>query len=353
MKALGSSLLVFLLLSCAKSQVSVKDQGISLGSKQSPTTEKITKNNEVEKFDDYIAKGNQYAIDGLYREALQSYRRALRKDSSNHAAHRMIGIISVKTGEYKKAIKHLELVNDSLRDDFEGNYYLAEAYRTQDRYGDAIFRYKVALSQKPKHALSLKALSWSYYKIRYYRAALKTATILNKVSPNDTQVTIILARVLNKVGQNRKALMRIRRAMLKAKPEQLPYLKSVLGDVYLSAGNSKKAEEAYKEALKEQPLLAGALLGLAKITLEKGQNVEAAITYLERATRIKPSLVEAFFYLGKAHSEKKPSISKRYFQRFSRMASGDPEYKEKISQAKLFLSKAKRLNGSDTVEEKL
>ncbi|SME89610.1 tetratricopeptide repeat protein [Pseudobacteriovorax antillogorgiicola] len=299
---------------------------------------------------DLLEKGNQYAVDGLYREALQAYSKILKKNDTHTLAHRMVGVISVKIGEYRKAIKHLELIIDQRADDFEANYYLAEAYRTQDRYGDAIFRYKVALTQKPNHVLSLKALAWSYYKIRYYRAALRTAHVLYKQEPDDMQVTIILARVLNKVGQPKKAMLRLRKTLLKAPKDQAPYLKSVLGDVYLSIGNREKAEEAYRDALKDQPLLAGALLGLAKLTLQAGERPDIAITYLERATRIKPSLVEAYYYLGQAYLKTKPKVSQKYFQKFNRLAAGDPEFNEQVSEVREFFQKVRKTPSNSELE---
>lgn len=289
---------------------------------------------KLEKKKKYIELGNQYATDGLYREAVEQYKRALRIDRGDLESHRMLGIVYVKIGRYRLAIRHLEFIIDDIYTDFEANYYLAEAYRTQDRYGDAIFRYKVALSSDNNNQLALKALAWSYYKIRYYRAALSTINKLEKTNSNDVQVAIIMARVLNKMGYHKKALNRARQQLLNATKFQLPYLKSVIGDIYLSSGDLAKAEESFREALKDQPLLAGALLGLAKILLQQGNRVDIAISYLQRAIRIKPGLVEVLYYLGKAMEKTNPASAKEYFQKFTHRASGDPEYSHLIFEAK-------------------
>ena len=337
------SFLSLVLISCSHSPAPIAKKEVS-SQKRKPNrvkrSSKIAK--KPSKKDLHLKKGNQFSIDGLYREAIHEYREVLNIEKNNLAAHRMIGIIHVKTGEYRKAIRHLEKNINKLESDFEANFYLAEAYRTQDRYGDAIFRYKFALTQKPNHKLTLKALSWSYYKIRYYKAALETSIKLKKVSPRDIQSTIILARVLNKIGKPQKALSQIRKALLSSPKEYKPYLNSVLGDVFLGMNNVKKAEASYKAALKEQPLLAGALLGLAKTTLEQGGPPDVAITFLERAGRIKPSLFETFFYLGKAHKDKKPKVSKKYRKKFRQLASGDPEYNEQLSEVRKMLSKKNR-----------
>ena len=278
-----------------------------------------------EKLNSSLSLGSKYAVDGLYREAITELRKALKTDGASVEAHRLLGIVYVKVGRYERAIKHFETVIDNLANNFEANYYLAEAYRTQERFGDAIFRYKIALTAQPKNVLATKALAWSYYKIRYYRAALSTIKKLKNQENQDVQVTIIYARVLNKIA----------RAHLNTlSAEQKPYLLSVVGDIFLSQKNFKKAEEAYREALKDQPLLAGALLGLAKVLLEKGDRADIAISYLERAARIKPGMIESFYYLGKAHYKSRPNLAKKFYTKFLRQAAGDPEYSSLVENAR-------------------
>ena len=289
-----------------------------------------------------MSRANSLAMDGLYREALGEYKSILKQDKNNALANKMVGIILVKTGDYKNAIKRLEKSASQIPSDYEINFYLAEALRTQDRYADAIFRYKIALNEKPKSVNTMKALAWSYYKIRYYKAALETSIELSKKAPKDPQSKIILARVLNKLNKSKKALSILKQAAEGAPKDQRPYLLSVMGDVLYSMDKKEKAANIYKNALKDQPLLAGALLGLAKITLEKGERPDIAITLLERAGRIKPSLVETFFYLGQAHKKTKPRLSKRYFRKFRKLANGDPEYSEQLSEARTMIKKMRR-----------
>lgn len=288
----------------------------------------------------WTKRADQYSLDGLYREASEEYRKILEKDADNFHALKMLGIIHVKTGEYKKAIKVLSQVVGKLSLDFEANYYLAEALRTQDRFEDAIFRYNIALSVNPDHILSLKALAWSYYQIRYYKAAMKISNRLTNLKPKDVQVSIISARILNKVGEHRKALRKVSLAIASAPKAQVPYLESVLGDIYLSIGSVKNATTAYQSALKEQPLLAGALLGLGKINLQLGskKQKQLAVTYLKRASRIKPALLETYYHLGLAQVESDPEASRRYLAKFTKSASGDPEYKDQVKNARLVLS---------------
>ena len=331
-------ILTFLSHGCSHRNTKIQNK-TSLANISKPQKPKNIENIGKKQIERHLKKANALVKDGLYREALSEYKEVLSIDKKEPVANKMIGIIFVKTGDYKNAIKRLERATSMLPDDFDINFYLAESYRTQDRYGDAIFRYKLALSQKPSSVNTLKALAWSYYKIRYYKAALSTSLKLVKKRPRDVQVNIILARVLNRLDKAPKALAILKKVAGKTNKNERPYLLSVMGDVLYSTGQLDEAANTYKSALKDQPLLAGALLGLAKINLERDQRPDLAIALLERAGRIKPSLVETFFYLGKAHQESKPKLSRRYLKKFNKLANGDPEYGEQITESRQIIKK--------------
>lgn len=273
----------------------------------------------------HILVGNQYAKDGLLREAISSYQKSLRKKKNNMTAHRNLGMVLVKAGNFKKAAYHLEIAMKQYRENFDANYYLAEAYRALDKYADAIYHYQKALRIKPKDAKALKSLSWSYFKIRYYSESLFTAKKLAKITPKDPQAAIIMSRTLLKLKRFKESLAVIRTAKYEATKESLPYFLSVEGDVIYELGKVKKAANLYHEAIKGQPLLAGALLGLGKCYLKKNKK-KSAITYIERAIRIRPKLLEGHYLLGKAYEKTNISKSLKHYQYFRKQASTDPEF---------------------------
>ena len=291
-----------------------------------------------------IDKANQFARDGLYREAINAFRDILDKEPDHIESKRTLGILLVKIGQYKEAIKILEKVARSLASDFESNYYLAEAYRTQDQYADAIFHYKIALSSNPDHIQTMKALAWSYYQIRYYKAAFDVARRLRKLASGDVQIDIILARILNKMGNPKVALSLTKKSIVLAKKGEIPYLHSVLGDIYYNLDDFKLAEESYRSALKDQPLLAGALMGLAKCMLKNDSNTELARTYLERAIRLKPKLIEAYYYLALSYEKSDPEKSQKFLVHFIKEASGDPAFLRQVMDTKEKLSALKKTN---------
>jgi tetratricopeptide (TPR) repeat protein len=287
---------------------------------------------------DHFETGHQLAKDGLYREAIREYQRARQQDENRHEIDRSLGMIYVKIGQYQKAIEHLEKAHKEFPQDFSTNYYLAEAYRTEDRYDDAIFHYKTALYQKPEHTQTLKALAWSYFQIRYYRAAYESAKKLREMAPRDIQADIIMARILNQMGRTEPALAIIRKALVLSKKGELPYLRSVLGDILETSGDCQKASEVYREALKDQPLLAGALLGLGKCMVQSSKDIDKAREFIKRALRLKPKLYEAYYWLAKSYENKDSRRAARYYMAFKKRAASDPSLREEVEVARQRIS---------------
>ena len=290
-----------------------------------------------------LEQANQFARDGLLREALQTLDDYLEKNPNDAAAHRTVGIILVKTGSYKKAAHHLEKAFATYPNNYEVNFYLGESMRMQNRFADGIYHYKRALEVEAKNVNSLKALAWSYYNIRYYSEAIRTTRLLRTLAPNDFQVSIILARVLNKTDMNDKALSILNRSEALTAAENIPFLNSVKGDILLSMGEKQAAEQAYRKALQDQPLLPGALIGLArKLIDDKKPNNDIAISYLDRALKIRPSLIEAYYLLGKAHQQKAPSKAIEYYRIFTREATYDPSFQTELAEIKPQLMEARK-----------
>ena len=284
-----------------------------------------------------VTQGNQYAKDGLLREAADSYKKAISVKPNNFTAHRNLGMVLVKMGDYKGAVRHLEKAMPKFEKDFDANYYLGEGYRAQDKYAEAIFHYKRALKLKDGDTRALKPLAWSYFKIRYYSEALSIARDLQKIAPDDDQTAIIAARTLLKLKRPKEALTIVTSAKKQIAVASKPFYNSVEGDILYDLNDYEGAARAYREALKEQPLLAGALLGLGRYSLDKGKP-QQAVTYMERAVRIRPRLTEGHYLLGKAYENIDKEKSLRYYRNFRKQASADPEFIARLNEVKQRIS---------------
>ena len=300
----------------------------------------------------YVSIGNQYAKDGLLREAIESYKKSISLRPKNFAAYRNLGMVLVKVGNYKDAIRYLDKAMDRYSNNFDANFYLGEAYRALENYADAIFHYQKSLKIKPLDSKTLKALAWSYFRIRYYSEALQTARKLQKVEPRDAQTAIIISRTFLKIKRYKDALKTIRTAKEDAEKFDLAYLHSVEGDIMFEVGSVKRAMKLYKLAVKEQPLLAGALLGLGKCYLEE-KRLKVAITYMERALRIRPYLTETHLLLGKAYEKINIQKAVKHYQLFRKQASTDPEYISLLTDVKKRISSLRKSKKRGNTKEKL
>jgi len=295
----------------------------------------------------HLNEGNQYARDGLLREAADSYRAALTAQPNLTTAHRNLGMVLVKSADYTTASQHLEKSLARYENDFDTNFYLGEAYRGLDKYADAIFRYQKALKIKADEPRALKALSWSYFKIRYYSEALTVGKKLMDVAPRDEQGTIIVARTLLKLKRMDEALQLVRSTKTKIPPSSVPYFLSVEGDVLADMGRDEEALGIYQAALKDQSMLAGALLGQGRLLLKMGRT-DQAIALIERATRIRPQLTEAHYLLGVAYEPTDRQKSQQYYQTFRRQALADPEFIIQLNEVNKKIGTASSANPKST-----
>jgi tetratricopeptide (TPR) repeat protein len=220
-----------------------------------------------------------------------------------------------------------------FEENFDANFYLGEAYRAQDKYAEAIYRYQKALKIQEDEPRALKSIAWSYYKIRFYSEALTTAQKILKISPTDEQAPIIMARTLLKLKKTNEALSTLKKAMGKAGKESQPYYLSVIAEALAAQGKTNDALESWRKALKIQPLLAGALLGSGQALFALNRK-EDAIDYLERAVRLKPKMYEGHYWMARSLEDSNPSRALRYYNHFRRNGSNDPEFVELVQDAK-------------------
>jgi tetratricopeptide (TPR) repeat protein len=282
----------------------------------------------------YVSQGNQFAKDGLLREAVECYKKALVSDPQNFTAHRNLGIVLLKAGDAPAAIVNIEKSLAEYDDNFEANYYLAEAYRSEEKFAEAIFRYKKSLKIQPDEPRAMKSLAWSYFKIRFYSEAILMAQALQKHSPDDEQAPLIVARTLLKLKRDKEASATLTKVIDRVTPQSQPYYQSVMAEVLVAQGKTTEALEIFQKAIKSQPMLAGALMSAGQLLLSLDRKKEAT-DYLERAVRIKPKMYDAHYWLGRCLEESNPERAMRYFAFFRKNAANDPEFVELVHDSRV------------------
>lgn len=267
----------------------------------------------------------EYYRDGLYREALDSFKENISKENYDPKNLKYLGISYVKVGNYKKASKTLKEASSHFSEDSDLYFYLGEADRGLNNLSEAIFWYQKSLQANDKNIETLNALSWTFYRIRYYKKALEVSQRAFNLKPFDSHSSLILTRILLKLRRIKEAKSMISSSFKYISEGEKPYFYSLLGDVYYQYRKLSQAKSAYEKALKADPLLSGALLGMGKIYLQRKQT-KNAIKYLQRSARIKPTLVETLYLLAIAHEKQDPQKSIQFYKKFYAQVSQDPEY---------------------------
>ncbi|MBC61658.1 MAG: hypothetical protein CMP11_04305 [Zetaproteobacteria bacterium] len=280
------------------------------------------------KEDKYLSLGNQFARDGLYREALDSYTRAYKKNPNSSVVLKNLGSVLIHLGSYKKGVTLLQKALPPYQKSFEIHFLLAEGHRALSNYSKAIYYYQKSLELNKKSRNSLRGLAWSYYNISYYSQALKTAKKLRSLYSNDFDGVIILSRILLKLERYKsvyKLTQKTLRSKLKQNLKGRNYLHSIQAEALYALGQFSKAKELFKKSLRYDPLLVSALVGLSKCLIKENKS-EKAIEYLEKALRLKPDMKEIYLLLAKNYEKKNIKKSLYYYRSFYRMIDTDPEY---------------------------
>ena len=281
-----------------------------------------------------LTTANELARDGLYREALNSYSKVLKRNPNNPEALKNIGGILIRLKNYKKGVSYLQKALSYYPNLFECHFFLAEGYRALDNYSQAIFHYQYALSLRPKHSGALKGLAWSYYKIRFYSEALKKIQLLKTHFPQDNHIDIMHIRTLLKLKRIKTAERVLSDKMIKLSAAATrPYLLSLKGDVLFERGYFSQALSYYRKSLELKPLLASTLLGISRCYLQKNKK-EKAKKYLERALRVRPHLKEAYPLLAKIYEKIHRKKALSLYESFYEKIKSDPEYLNELPKIK-------------------
>lgn len=287
----------------------------------------------------HVFTGNEYARDGLLKEAAGAYNLALQKDPSNHTASRNLGLLYVRMGKYSLAIKHLRRSLSSFRNDFDIHFYLGEAYRSKEKYAEAIYRYRAAINIKPDAPEALKSLGWTYYKINLLQDAESTIKKLLALDKNDYNGVIILARVYFRQNKYQRAMRVIEAYRTKVDARSLSYLQSIEGDIRMKAGRTKTAAGLYRDALRKNPMLVGALIGLGRVFLAQ-KKPQQALRYLKRAVRLNPKSSQVHMLMGQAYESTNVRKSLSHYRLYKKLAR---QQREPASQVAIVNSRIKTL----------
>jgi tetratricopeptide (TPR) repeat protein len=197
--------------------------------------------------------GDQFFAQGRLSEAVAEYQRALRLAPSDKEVLNSLGVCYAHLGQMDQAAQYFGKAMAAEPSDFMVCYNLGYALMASGNLNQARQRLEEALKLNPDHADTLFQLG------RLAQSEGRTADAVDLLSRASRQ------------------------------KDCRPAVHRHLGEALAAVGLHTKAEEAFKRALKVNSADTAALAGLANMYLERGANLEVALSLARRARDLEPT----------------------------------------------------------------
>jgi tetratricopeptide (TPR) repeat protein len=125
---------------------------------------------------------------------------------------------------------------------------LGDIYRQRSRFDDALIEYQKALAITPNDPAALLGLASAYLGNGNAGKAMETAQLALQQTPNDAELNLLMGEALVSRHQYADAEPFLQKA-LAAKPQMLPHVHALLGQVYAETGKTQPAIEQLKLGL--------------------------------------------------------------------------------------------------------
>jgi len=131
----------------------------------------------------WVNLGYYYGVAGLYKDAIEAFKQAIRIKPDYADAHYNLGVAYGGLGMYKEEIKAYKQAIRIKPDHAGAHYNLGVAYVGLGMYKEAVEAYKQAIRIKPDHAEAHNNLGLSYLFLNDRGSALGEYKILKDLDP--------------------------------------------------------------------------------------------------------------------------------------------------------------------------
>lgn len=204
--------------------------------------------------------GCYYGETGLYKEAIDAFKQALRIKPDAPGGHLGLGIVYSDLGMYSEAIEEYKQVI-RIKPDFAGVHLnLGIAYMQLGMYKEAIEAYKQAIWLKPDYLEVHGNLGVVYDSLGMYREAIEAYKQVIRIKPDDEGAHYNIGITYMKLGMHSEAKEAFKQA-IRIEPD---YAKAHLGlgFIYSISNDRGLALEEYKILKDLDPELANKLFNL-------------------------------------------------------------------------------------------
>ncbi|MGI6403363.1 MAG: tetratricopeptide repeat protein [Oscillospiraceae bacterium] len=291
---------------------------------------------------------------GKKREAAASYQRALELNPSNYQATQKLAELYLST-DLSKALEFIHsAMEQSSQDpqlymvkaralakqkDWDGAldaldqassldplnpaylYEKGEIYRLSGRNLPAIRQYGLALALDENHLPSLTQLAWLTEKDDPLQALRYTAVVGNAY-PQDKEIALLWARLLERTGETQKAIAQYGRVL--ELDEDCHQAWAAWGELHLSTA-PQQALDYFQKAARLKPESASYRMGIARCHRELGETQAALAAYQQAVVRDK-KCHQAHAAMGILLMEQDHHAALQHFNRAIALAPQNPSY---------------------------
>ena len=150
--------------------------------------------------------GVAYGDSGMYKEAIEAYKQAIKIDPDDAEAHFNLGVTYGDSGMYKEAI---EAYKQAIRIDpnlAEAHLGLGLTYNNSGMYKEAIEAYKQAIRIDPDFAWAHSNLGVTYYESGKYKEAIEAFKQAIRIDPDFAWAHYNLGLTYNNSGMHKEAI---------------------------------------------------------------------------------------------------------------------------------------------------
>lgn len=302
-----------------------------------------------------IRIGFAYSQLGRYREAIDTYQKALRLVRSGEFGQQThvvkaqafigLGFIAYQQGKFDEAIQYYtNVVEQDTVGVSKAQHNLGKIYAGRGEIEKAIDAHQHAISREPNFAEAYFHLGVLYSRKTDWQAAITALQKTLAISPTMPNTHYQLARCYRQIGDVQKAekAMERFRSLKKADTDIQEHLEAVFSadtdnkvTVLVQLANTYLKYERYEEATREFQRIsmystsdidtAQIHAGYGRIALEQG-DISEALKHYNRAIQLGLKSAETYHYLGIAYMQNRDA--KRAMQQFKHVLALNSDFPE-------------------------
>ncbi|PYS98556.1 MAG: hypothetical protein DMF63_15265 [Acidobacteria bacterium] len=241
-----------------------------------------------------------------YREAVDAYQKVVLKDPGNAELYMNIARAQESLGDVDGQIAAAaEAIKRGTQSLAEAHRIMADGYRKQKKFDDAIASYQKIILAKPDTYSAYQSIAEIYRDQNKFNEAIDISRKALKVFPNDGRIYTDLGLFYSLAGRNDEAIQAAQAGIRFLPDEYMAYT-----NLCRAYNDAKKPEMAIREcnnALKRKPTDGETFFYLARAYDLTGKQSEAtkfykqAVTGLMEETKANPTQPDSFYLLGNAY----------------------------------------------------